>query len=226
MAPESRSLPVSEFDVESEIYESLYGVPRRERADVGPGRAPIVIVDGELGPAAPEMDGVAAVPPSLRGAPWRPRLDRRGAAAAVAGALVVVPVLALLLSATGRPGNARVHLTPAPSRSAAPALAAAARPAPAARHNPAPQTASASAGGTHAADTAGAGNATAQTQRQQLSNVRARARRTRTAPRPNRVATRPAPPAPIRRPTAHERPSSGQGNGVSSVTGGAAAPTG
>jgi len=31
MAPESRSLPVSEFEVESEIYESLYGVPRRER---------------------------------------------------------------------------------------------------------------------------------------------------------------------------------------------------
>jgi hypothetical protein len=225
MAPESRSLPVSEFDVESEIYESLYGVPRRERADVGPSDAPIVIVDGALGSAAPDMEARAAVPPIIGGVPWRPRLDRRRAAAAVAAALVVVPVLALLLAA-GKSGTARVHLTPTPARSAAPALAAAARPAPAARPSPAPTTASASAAAAHAADTAGGDSAARQTQTQQLSNVRPRARRTTTAPRPNRVVSRPAPPAPIRRPKAHERPSSGQGNGVSSVTGGLAAPSG
>jgi hypothetical protein len=228
---------VSELDVESEIYESLYGVPRRERTEVGPSGAPIVIVDGALGAAPPEMDTVVAVPPSLRGATSRPRADRRRAGAVLAAALVVVPVLALLLVAAGRSGTARVHLAPAPSRSAAPALAGTARSTPAPLHNPAALAASVSASRAQAADTASADNAAAQTQ--QLSNVHPRAHRTRTAHRPDRVVTRPTPPPPIRRPTAHqrpaprppattapgERPSSGQGGGLSSITGGYAAPT-
>jgi len=64
-----------------------------------------VIVDGAIGPAGLELDAAAAGPPSLRGAPRRTRLDRRRAAAVLAGALVVVPVLALLLAASGRSGR-------------------------------------------------------------------------------------------------------------------------
>ena len=45
---------------------TLAGVPRRERTEVGPSRAPIVIVDGALGAAPLELDTVAAVPPSRR----------------------------------------------------------------------------------------------------------------------------------------------------------------
>jgi hypothetical protein len=37
---------VAELDVESEIYERLYGLPRRERHNGGPAEHPIVIVDG------------------------------------------------------------------------------------------------------------------------------------------------------------------------------------
>jgi hypothetical protein len=41
-------VPVAELDVESEIYERLYGPPRRERQDGGPAEHPIVIVDGAI----------------------------------------------------------------------------------------------------------------------------------------------------------------------------------
>jgi hypothetical protein len=39
---------VPELDVESEIYERLYGMPRRERHNGGPAERPIVIVDGRI----------------------------------------------------------------------------------------------------------------------------------------------------------------------------------
>jgi hypothetical protein len=42
-------VPVPELDVESEIYERLYGMPRRERHNGGPAEHPIVIVDGAIG---------------------------------------------------------------------------------------------------------------------------------------------------------------------------------
>jgi hypothetical protein len=41
-------VPVAELDVESEIYERLYGLPRRERHNGGPAEDPIVIVDGGI----------------------------------------------------------------------------------------------------------------------------------------------------------------------------------
>ena len=37
---------MAELDVESEIYERLYGLPHRERHNGGPADRPIVIVDG------------------------------------------------------------------------------------------------------------------------------------------------------------------------------------
>jgi hypothetical protein len=42
-------VPVAELDVESEIYERLYGLPRREQHNGGPAEHPIVIVDGAIG---------------------------------------------------------------------------------------------------------------------------------------------------------------------------------
>ena len=39
---------MAELDVESEIYERLYGLPRRERHNGEPAEHPIVIVDGAI----------------------------------------------------------------------------------------------------------------------------------------------------------------------------------
>jgi hypothetical protein len=244
---------VPEFDVESEIYESLYGVPRRERGQAGPDQGPIVIVDGALSAAHGEIDPASAVPPSLRGAPSLRLADRladglavataalrsRPAPAVITAALVVVPVLALLLAAAGRSGAARMHLTSPASQSAAPALAATVHPAAPPRRVAAP-AASASAGATQTADAAGVDNPTSGSQR--FSNLHPRARHTSTTHRPQRVVTQPPPtPPPIREPAAHERPAPkrpgtttpgsgkgtppGHGVGDPSVTGGQPAPT-
>ena len=243
-----------EFDVESEIYESLYGVPRRERGEAGPGQGPIVIVDGALNVARREIDPAEALPPRLRGAPSRRVDDRvldgfavaiaalrgRPAPATLTAALVVVLALVLLLAAAGRSGTVRMHLASPTSQSVAPEWAAGVRPAPAPPSRVAAPATSASADATQTADAAGVDNPTSGSQR--FSNLHPRARHTSTPPRARRVVTRPSPPPPpIRQPAAHERPAPKRpatttpgtgtgtppvhGGGDPSVTGGQPAPT-
>ncbi len=234
----SRSLPVPEFDVESEIYQSLYGAPRRERRESGPGRGRIVIVDGALSVAPRDIAPAAAVPPSQREATSARPADRladglvagiaalrdRPEAMALIAALVVVPVLALVLASAGRSTTVRGHLAPAPSRLGGPAFAAAAPPAPASRHTAPRVTPSASASAVPASGAASV-VATASNPRRlsglpwprppHANHGSAQARR--------RAATASAADPPARRPRAagapssgHDRPGVGHGTAVGS----------
>jgi hypothetical protein len=240
---------VPEPDVESEIYESLYGAPRRGRDEAGPGRDPIVIVDGALSAGPREMAVDGGTPPSLREAPSRRVADRlsdglilgadalrtRSAAAALAAAVVVASALALLLPLAGSSGTVRVRLASPPLRAPSLGLAAGAGPTSTHPQTAPPVTTSASAG-TGAAIVAGTTDNAAP---KPVSKAHPRARHTRTTHRSAPVVRRSPPPVPIRRPTAHEQPApkrpavttpapgaapSDQGGGAPNVTGGQPAP--
>ena len=312
---------MSELDVESEIYQRLYGLPRREREEDGSPEHRIVIDDRDLAAASPVRDA-SAVPPApargprpaaadlagfardlvreagavaARGAhrlvglthsgehlarPGAARLGSAGRAAAAAGAialararrtlsrvrhpvarlvavaapvraaarrdpaptaaiasaLLAVPILALLLSSSAaRSVPARLKLdTPArlPITSApAPAV----RPRPAHRSQPPPTVSTDQAPAAIPTDIARRPSST--TTKKPASTVR---HRSTSRPRRRAAAPRPSPP-PIRKRTTHERPAHSPpatltpttpstpttpGGTPSNVTGGQGAPTG
>jgi len=264
-----------EPDVESEIYERLYGMPERARHNGAPQEHPIVIVDGAtlVGTGADEAhegpvwatpvrrrQGAAVLAAALSaavaealaaafaagvaGARWavrelRPAIEGSSAAArrrpAIAGglaaALIAVPLLvALLLSAGGSSHAARLRLAPSSPRATLPSAPPATPPTVQRRSPPQPTrtTTDATAGPTPASAT-GTGTTALQ---HRSSKVQVRTRRTSNR-RPNRVASRPRSPAPVRRPTSQERPAQAppttttpttpSGSGTN-VTGGQAAP--
>jgi hypothetical protein len=238
-------VPVAELDVESEIYERLYGLPRRERHNGGPAERPIVIVDGGIraGTGAGETNEGPVLPPSggrrrgrtvplgrelnrlggevleaaAAGARWvrdelPPAVDgassavrrRPVMAAAVAAALITLALVALLLSAGARPTAVRMRLAATPPQ-AQTALASAppAAPQTARRRSSPPTTDTAAEASAGPASGTGIGAAAIQ---HRPSKARVRTHRMPTR-RPKRAAPRPARPAPIKKPTAHERPS-------------------
>jgi hypothetical protein len=282
---------VTEPDVESEIYERLYGVPERARHNGAPQEHPIVIVDGATlagtgadeahedpvwaspvrrrpGAAVLAATLIAAIAEALAAAfaaavaaaRWagkelrpalaaglatarsagkelRPAIDGSAAAArrrpAVAGglaaALLAVPLVALLLSAGGSSQAARARLAPPSPHAALPSAQPVTPPAVQRRSPPQPTrtTTDAPAAPVPASST---GTDTAALQHRS-SKAHVLTRRTSNR-RPNRVASRPPSPAPIKRSTAQERPAqppttttptTPSGSGTN-VTGGQAAP--
>jgi hypothetical protein len=236
-------VPVAELDVESEIYERLYGLPRRERHNGGPGDHPIVIVDGatragtgagetDEGPVRPlgtgrrrgrtvplgrelnrlggeVLEAAAAagrwardeLPPTVEAASSAVR-RRPIIAGALAAALIAVPLMALLLSAGGSSRAARVRLAaPLPPQTAL-ASAPPAVPRTARRRSPPPPTDTTAEASAGPAGVTGTGTTAIQ---RRPSKAHVLTHRTATR-RPRRIAPRPARPAPIRRPTSHERP--------------------
>jgi hypothetical protein len=237
-------VPVAELDVESEIYERLYGLPRRERHNGGPEERPIVIVDGatRAGTGAGEANegpvlsrsagrrrgrtvalghelnrlGGEVLEAAAAGAQWvrdelPPRVEVASAAVrrrphiagGLAAALVAVPLLALLVSANASPTAVRMRLAPTPPQvQAALASAQPATPSTARRRSSPQPTDTAAEASAGPASGTGMGAAAIQ---HRPSKAHVLTHRTR-ARRPKRTAPSPPSPAPIKRPTAHERP--------------------
>lgn len=79
---------MSERDVETEVYERLYGLSHREQPGNGTSRGRVLIGDGDL-PAAVETDGIDRALPPIRRAtlasPWLAALGREAATLAAHG---------------------------------------------------------------------------------------------------------------------------------------------
>lgn len=267
-------MAVTEPDVESEIYERLYGVPESARHNGVPREHPIVIVDGatlagtgaDEAPEAPvwasrarRRSGAAVLAAALvaaiaeaaaaavaaalaaarsAGKELRPAIDGSAAAArrrpviagGLAAALLAVPLAALLLSAGGSSEAARARLVPSSPRAALPSAPPQTPPTVQQRPPPHPTRTTADASSVPAPASATGTNTAALQHRSSKAHVLTRRTSNR---RPNRVAPRLPSPAPIRRPTSHERPAqqpptdttptTPSGSGTN-VTGGQAAP--
>jgi hypothetical protein len=59
-------VPISEYDVEDEVYERLYGAPRRDQRNGHAPREPIVISDRGVAPGSANGDGAPVPHPPVR----------------------------------------------------------------------------------------------------------------------------------------------------------------
>jgi hypothetical protein len=217
---------VSEHDVETEVYERLYGHPHPDGRDGV--TQPLLIVDRPLGAGGaddvadpiPRRDAARAIGAALVAAgvkarqalgDLKPLVDASGAAVrrhsaiagALAAALVAVPLLALLLASGGGSGAAHVRLL-APPRVTVFTSSPSGTPRNEPRHVSPPTTVSAS-GGSASLPSATSNQVTGAARLRPRSPAHP-LRQRRSIPRRARAHTSPPPPVPIRKPASQERP--------------------